>query len=125
MLDEMAGCLRAGFVLVFAADDDAARYIAFPACLPACPLACRPPSFTPALEADLKELAVVLCLGAKEANDIRSDVAGTLYKRLLREEVTSRRIDAAASPAQVRAGPARAVAVAARLLQAPIGLLLA
>ena len=67
----------------------------------ACPPAARPFSFTPAIEADLKELAVVLCLGAKEANDIRSDVAGSLYKRLLREEVTSRRIDAAASPAQV------------------------
>ena len=54
------------------------------------------------IEADLKELSVILCLGAKETNEIRSDVAGALYKRLLREEVTSRRIDEAASPAQVR-----------------------
>ena len=53
------------------------------------------------IEADLKELSVILCMGAKETNEIRSDVAGALYKRLLREEVTSRRIDEAASPAQV------------------------
>uniref|UniRef100_A0A383VE54 Uncharacterized protein n=1 Tax=Tetradesmus obliquus TaxID=3088 RepID=A0A383VE54_TETOB len=56
--------------------------------------------FNPQIEADLKELAVVLCLGAKEAGEVRSGIAGGLYKRLLREEVTSRRLDAAASPAQ-------------------------
>jgi hypothetical protein len=59
--------------------------------------------FNAQIEADLKELAVVLCLGAKDAGEVRSDIAGALYKRLLREEVTSRRIDAASSPAQVRA----------------------
>ncbi|WIA15162.1 hypothetical protein OEZ85_001848 [Tetradesmus obliquus] len=57
--------------------------------------------FNPQIEADLKELAVVLCLGAKEAGEVRSGIAGGLYKRLLREEVTSRRLDAAASPAQL------------------------
>jgi hypothetical protein len=60
--------------------------------------------FTPQIEADLKELAVILCLGAKESGEVRGDIAGALYKRLLREEVTSRRIDAAASPAQVGDG---------------------
>jgi hypothetical protein len=57
--------------------------------------------FNAQIEADLKELAVILCLGAKDAGEVRSDIAGALYKRLLREEVTSRRIDAASSPAQV------------------------
>ncbi|KAF6255592.1 hypothetical protein COO60DRAFT_1641425 [Scenedesmus sp. NREL 46B-D3] len=57
--------------------------------------------FTPQIEADLKELAVVLCLGSKDSGEVRSGIAGTLYKRLLREEVTSRRIDAASSPAQL------------------------
>ena len=50
-----------------------------------------------------------MCMGAKEAGEIRSDVAGALYKKLLREEVTSRRIDAAASPAQVTLAPAAAL----------------
>eukprot|EP00878_Enallax_costatus_P008337 GHUV01008715.1.p1 GENE.GHUV01008715.1~~GHUV01008715.1.p1 ORF type:complete len:884 (+),score=360.27 GHUV01008715.1:261-2912(+) len=61
----------------------------------------REGKFTPQIEADLKELSVVLCMGAKETNEIRSDVAGALYKRLLREAVTSRKIDEAPSPAQV------------------------
>jgi hypothetical protein len=43
----------------------------------------------------------MLCLSAKEAADARSEVAAKLYRSLLREAVTSRRIDAAASPAQV------------------------
>jgi hypothetical protein len=49
----------------------------------------------------VKELATMLCLGAKEAADIRSEVAAGVYRRLLKEEVASKRIDAAASPAQV------------------------
>jgi hypothetical protein len=49
----------------------------------------------------MRELGVVLCLGAKEAAETRNEIAAALYKKLLREEVTSRRIDAAASPAQV------------------------
>lgn len=60
--------------------------------------------FTPQIESGLKELSVILCLGAKESGEVRGDVAGQLYKRLLREEVTSRRLDAAASPAQVGGG---------------------
>jgi hypothetical protein len=43
----------------------------------------------------------MLCLGSKETADARAEVAAGLYRRLLREEVTSRRIDAAASPAKV------------------------
>lgn len=58
-------------------------------------------SFTPALDAELKELANVMALSAKEASDTRSEVAASLYRRLLKEEVTSRRIDAAESPAKV------------------------
>ncbi len=44
----------------------------------------------------------MLCLGAKETADIRSEVAAGLYRKLLKEEVTSRRIDQAESPAKVR-----------------------
>lgn len=58
-------------------------------------------AFTPAIDADLKELAAVLCLGAREAADVRSEVAAGLYRKLLREEVTSRRIDDAEAPAKV------------------------
>ncbi|GBF94257.1 110 kDa translocon of chloroplast envelope inner membrane [Raphidocelis subcapitata] len=61
----------------------------------------REGAFTPAIESELKDLSAILCLSAKEAADARSEVAAVLYRRLLREEVTSRRIDAAASPAQV------------------------
>ena len=50
----------------------------------------------------MKDLAFLLCLGAKEAADIRGEVSAALYKKLLREEVTSKRIDAATSPAEVR-----------------------
>jgi hypothetical protein len=45
----------------------------------------------------------MLCLGAKETADIRAEVAAALYRRLLKEEVTSRRIDAAADPEKVPA----------------------
>eukprot|EP00877_Chromochloris_zofingiensis_P006644 jgi/Chrzof1/2232/Cz11g07180.t1_TIC110[v5.2] len=57
--------------------------------------------FTAQHEADIKDLATVLCLSNKEATEIRLGVAANLYKKLLREEVTSRRIDAAESPAGV------------------------
>lgn len=43
----------------------------------------------------------MMALSAKEASDTRSEVAASLYRRLLKEEVTSRRIDAAESPAKV------------------------
>jgi len=61
----------------------------------------REGAFTPQLDADMKDLAFLLCLGAKEAADIRGEVSAALYKKLLREEVTSKRIDAATSPAEV------------------------
>ncbi|KAI8475724.1 MAG: hypothetical protein J3K34DRAFT_517150 [Monoraphidium minutum] len=60
----------------------------------------REGAFTPAIDADLKELSAMLCLGSKAAADVRSEVAAGLYRRLLREEVTSRRIDGAESPAK-------------------------
>lgn len=47
--------------------------------------------FTAQHEADIKDLATVLCLSNKEATEIRLGVAANLYKKLLREEVTSRR----------------------------------
>lgn len=71
----------------------------------------------------------MLCLGAKESADVRSEVAAGLYRKLLKEEVTSRRIDSAASPAKVRtAAQARglntpnacAASAALGLLQQPI-----
>jgi len=63
----------------------------------------REGAFTPQIDADLKELSAMLCLGAKETNETRSEVAATLYRNLLKEEVTSRRIDQAESPAKVLA----------------------
>ncbi|KIY96976.1 hypothetical protein MNEG_10986 [Monoraphidium neglectum] len=63
----------------------------------------REGAFTPAIDSDLKDLAATLCLSAREASDARTGVAAQLYRRLLREEVTSRRIDEAESPAKVLA----------------------
>ena len=63
----------------------------------------REGAFTPEVDADLKDLAAVLCLSAKEAAAARAEVAAALYRRLLKEEVTSRRLDAAASPADALA----------------------
>lgn len=57
--------------------------------------------FTAELDADAAELATILCLGAKETQGLRDEVAARLYRRLLKEEVTSGRLDAAASPAAV------------------------
>jgi len=68
------------------------------------PLLLTPPpqgAFTPAIESDLKELSAMLCLSAKDASDIRSEIAAGLYRKLLKEEVASRRIDQATSPAKV------------------------
>jgi hypothetical protein len=53
------------------------------------------------LERDARDLATILSMGAKEAADARAEVAGALYRALLKEEVSSRRIDAAESPAAV------------------------
>lgn len=46
-------------------------------------------------------MQVILSLSAKEAAVIREDVSAALYRRMLKEEVTSKRLEAAASPAQV------------------------
>lgn len=40
-------------------------------------------------------------MNAKEAQQMRDEVAAKLYRRLLKEEVTSKRIDQAESPATV------------------------
>jgi hypothetical protein len=54
----------------------------------------------------LPALQTILCLGAKDATANTQEVSAKLYRSLLKEEVTSRRIDTAESPAQVgrRAG---------------------
>ncbi|GLC39997.1 hypothetical protein PLESTB_000120100 [Pleodorina starrii] len=61
----------------------------------------RTAEFSSELEADAAELATILCLGAKETQALRDEVSAKLYRRLLKEEVTSGRLDAAASPAGV------------------------
>lgn len=43
------------------------------------------------LEKDLEDLSVVLALGPKEADSIREEVASKLYRKLLKDEVTSGR----------------------------------
>ncbi|GIL58607.1 hypothetical protein Vafri_13622 [Volvox africanus] len=57
--------------------------------------------FSAELDADAAELATIMCLGAKETQALRDEVSAKLYRRLLKEEVTSGRLDAAASPAGV------------------------
>ncbi|GFR49409.1 hypothetical protein Agub_g11462 [Astrephomene gubernaculifera] len=57
--------------------------------------------FSSELEADVGQLSTVLCLGARETGALRDEVAAKMYRRLLKEEVTSGRLDAAASPATV------------------------
>lgn len=59
-------------------------------------------AFTPALEADLKALADMLCLPAKDAAATRAGVAEGLYRRLLKEAVAAKAIDIAKSPAKAR-----------------------
>lgn len=53
------------------------------------------------LENDLEDLMIVLALGPKEADAIREEVASKMYRKLLKEEVTSGRLDAADSKAAV------------------------
>uniref|UniRef100_A0A7S0S6E9 Uncharacterized protein n=1 Tax=Chlamydomonas leiostraca TaxID=1034604 RepID=A0A7S0S6E9_9CHLO len=53
------------------------------------------------LEADARDLQAMLGLSAATAQGLTDEVAARLYKRLLRDEVTSGRLDAAASPAEV------------------------
>ncbi|PNW77802.1 hypothetical protein CHLRE_10g452450v5 [Chlamydomonas reinhardtii] len=57
--------------------------------------------FSAALDAEAAELATVMCMGAKETQGLRDEVSAKLYRRLLKEEVTSGRLDAAGSPASV------------------------
>ena len=63
--------------------------------------------FSEELEQERKELATILCLGAKDATIGAQEVSAKLYRALLREEVVSKRIDESSSPAQV--GPAAGV----------------
>lgn len=65
--------------------------------------------FSAALDDDARDLQGILGLGAKDAASIRDEVAAKLYRRLLREEVTSKRIDAAADPQTVLAALAARV----------------
>ncbi|KAL4434488.1 hypothetical protein ABPG75_000929 [Micractinium tetrahymenae] len=58
-------------------------------------------AFTDALEGDCAELRTLMGLGNKEAAQIEEEVKTATYKRLLREEVTSGRLAAADSKAQV------------------------
>mmetsp|Transcript_30974 Transcript_30974/g.68639 ORF Transcript_30974/g.68639 Transcript_30974/m.68639 type:complete len:1037 (+) Transcript_30974:146-3256(+) len=61
----------------------------------------RDNEFSSSLEADARDLQTILGLAAREAQVLQDEVAAKLYKKLLREEVTSRRIDEAESPASV------------------------
>ncbi|KAG2482678.1 hypothetical protein HYH03_018413 [Edaphochlamys debaryana] len=61
----------------------------------------REGEFSAALDSDASELATIMSLGAKETQALRDEVAARLYRRLLKEEVTSGRLDAAESPAKV------------------------
>ena len=58
-------------------------------------------AFTDALERDAVDLRTIMGLGSKEAAGIEADVKEKAYRRLLREEVTSGRLDAAPSKAEV------------------------
>eukprot|EP00798_Chlamydomonas_sp_ICE-L_P010243 gene10243-8160_t len=57
--------------------------------------------FSQALDDDLVVLEAVLCLPSKETRLLRDETSSRLYKKLLREEVVSKRIDEAADPADV------------------------
>ena len=57
--------------------------------------------FSEQLESDVSNLQQTLALGTKEANSLRDEISSKVYRRLLREEVTSGRLDAAASKAAV------------------------
>ncbi|EFN52285.1 hypothetical protein CHLNCDRAFT_139027 [Chlorella variabilis] len=58
-------------------------------------------AFTDGLEADAAQLRTLMGLGNKECADIEADVKQAAYKRLLREEVTTGRLAAAESKAEV------------------------
>lgn len=58
-------------------------------------------AFDADLERDAKELQGILGLSSSATQQLQDEVAARLYKRLLKDEVTSGRLDAAESPAQV------------------------
>eukprot|EP00891_Asterochloris_glomerata_P003309 jgi/Astpho2/3309/fgenesh1_pg.00054_%23_10_t len=60
--------------------------------------------FSQQLEQDLAELQTMLGLGRKECQKICDETSSKVYRRLLREEVTSGRLDAAPSKAAVLQG---------------------
>jgi len=57
--------------------------------------------FTPAIEADVHDLQQMIKMPQKEAHMLHDEVAARLYKRLLREAVTSGKLDSSESPAEV------------------------
>ena len=61
----------------------------------------RDNAFTDALEADAHDLRTIAGLGTKEAATIENEVKEKAYRKLLREEVTSGRLDDAPSKAEV------------------------
>ncbi|EFJ41589.1 hypothetical protein VOLCADRAFT_98450 [Volvox carteri f. nagariensis] len=61
----------------------------------------RAGEFSAQMDADAAELATIMCMGAKETQALRDEVSAKLYRRLLKEEVTSGRLDSATSPASV------------------------
>lgn len=61
----------------------------------------RDNEYTDALEADAADLRTIAGLGPKEAATIENEVKEKAYRKLLRDEVTSGRLDAAASKAEV------------------------
>jgi hypothetical protein len=58
-------------------------------------------AFDTSLEADAAELRSMMGLGIKEAASLETEVKEKAYRKLLREEFTSGRLDAAASKAEV------------------------
>lgn len=57
--------------------------------------------FSPALEADLADLRLMMGLGPKEAERVEAEIKEKTYRRLLREAFTSGRLEAAPSKAEL------------------------
>lgn len=57
--------------------------------------------FSDSLESDAQDLRFLIGMGPKEAENIEHEVKESTYKKMLREEVTSGRLDAAASKAEL------------------------
>ena len=58
-------------------------------------------AYDDSLEADVADLRVLMGLGIKEAESIENEIKEKAYRKLLREEFTSGRLEAAASKAEV------------------------